>query len=431
MFLFGGPGLLFVAPDWICGSPHIDSGAACVPGSSSFHIYYIAGGVAYFSTLAPWMTKRWRQFAWITIAVLAIVRMIQGLTPPVDEFLVIGLAYAVGADVLLAVGMPNRRPRGAAIVVALHRSGLDLSELARADVDARGSTPYFAKLKDGDRLFVKVLTPEERAADALFRMVRIFRLKGVGDERPFSNLKRSVEHEAVGSLKAASDGVVSVVFDDLRGCLFESVWCDIDSVVDRSEVWVHCYEELCEFSWRGVARPYWGVEDADCLCVVVCGEELFEVIDEDHVGVQDEGFKSTDDVDIVIELADRAAYESAVAAAGYEFLYADPANDAADGTRLNWVVRDADGKELDVHVVDTSSTRRVEDGTEVYSAMAYPVGSLDGWGTIAGEPVPCVAAEHLVAFHTGYELRDKDFHDVLALCEAFDIEPPIEYRNSV
>ena len=32
-------------------------------------------------------------------------------------------------------------------------------------------------------------------------------LKGVGDERPFSSLKRAVEHEAVVSLKAASDGV--------------------------------------------------------------------------------------------------------------------------------------------------------------------------------------------------------------------------------
>ena len=41
----------------------------------------------------------------------------------------------------------------------------------------------------------------------MFRVMRMFRLKGVGDERPFSSLKRAVEHEAVASLKASSDGV--------------------------------------------------------------------------------------------------------------------------------------------------------------------------------------------------------------------------------
>jgi len=82
-----------------------------------------------------------------------------------------------------------------------------LSELSRAGVDARGSTPYFATAVGGDRLFVKVLSPEERSADILFRIMRMFRLKGVGDERPFSSLKRAVEHEAVVSLMASSDGV--------------------------------------------------------------------------------------------------------------------------------------------------------------------------------------------------------------------------------
>ncbi|MGI9643513.1 MAG: flippase-like domain-containing protein, partial [Acidimicrobiia bacterium] len=69
------------------------------------------------------------------------------------------------------------------------------------------STPYFASTTDGGRLFVKVLTPEERAGDNMFRVFRMARLKGVGDERPFSSLKRAVEHEAVVSLKASADGV--------------------------------------------------------------------------------------------------------------------------------------------------------------------------------------------------------------------------------
>ena len=204
---FSSPDLVFTAPDWICGDHVADSTQACVSGDTSLHTYYLAGGVAFFSSLAPWMTKRWRRAAWITITVLVVVRMIQGLNPPLDEFLVIGISYAVGAAVLLAFGTPSRRPRGRDIVAALERSGIQLSELKRAGVDARGSTPYFATTSDGERVFVKVLSPEERSADILFRIFRMFRLKGVGDERPFSSLKRAVEHEAVVSLKASSDGV--------------------------------------------------------------------------------------------------------------------------------------------------------------------------------------------------------------------------------
>ncbi len=204
---FGAPDLTFHTPTWVCTTALGAGDATCVSGDTSAHIYYMAGGVAYFASLVPWLTRRWRRFGWISIAVLVAVRMLQGTTPPLDELLVIGLAFTIGTAVLLIFGSPDRRPRGAEVVSALHRSGLDLAELKRADVDARGSTPYFAKLRDGGRLFVKVLTPEERSADVMFRIVRMFRLKGVGDERPFSSLKRAVEHEAVGSLKAASDGV--------------------------------------------------------------------------------------------------------------------------------------------------------------------------------------------------------------------------------
>ena len=76
-----------------------------------------------------------------------------------------------------------------------------------AKVDARGSTPYFATLTDGTGLFVKVLGSEQRAADLLFRVYRFLRLKDVGDDRPFSSLRRTVEHEALVSLMARNEAV--------------------------------------------------------------------------------------------------------------------------------------------------------------------------------------------------------------------------------
>jgi hypothetical protein len=45
----------------------------------------------------------------------------------------------------------------------------EVASLERAGVDARGSTPHFAKLADGRRLFVKALGQDERDADLLFR----------------------------------------------------------------------------------------------------------------------------------------------------------------------------------------------------------------------------------------------------------------------
>jgi hypothetical protein len=35
----------------------------------------------------------------------------------------------------------------------------------------------------------------------------------------------------------------------------------------------------------------------------------------------------------------------------------------------------------------------------------------------------------MVKFHSGYELRDKDFKDVSALCDRFGIDYPDEYRH--
>lgn len=207
---FSNPDIPFTPPSWLC-EPGAEVGfsLSCVPGTESDlgSMMFLLGGVAFFAVLSPWMTKRWRRAAWVAVGVFALVRVVSSLTPPVDELLAIALAYVVGVGVLLAFGEPDRRPRGKHVVAALRQGGIDLASLSRAGVDARGSVPWFGTVRSGQRLFIKVLTVEERAADILFRIMRMARLKGVGDERPFSSLKRAVEHEAVVSLKASADGV--------------------------------------------------------------------------------------------------------------------------------------------------------------------------------------------------------------------------------
>ena len=80
---------------------------------------------------------------------------------------------------------------------------------ARAGVDARSSTPYFARCRRRPALFIKVLGRDERSADLMFRVYRFLRLKDVGDRGPFSSLQRMVEHEALVALYANDMGVLT------------------------------------------------------------------------------------------------------------------------------------------------------------------------------------------------------------------------------
>ncbi len=123
--------------------------------------------------------------------------------------MIFGIAggWFIGSVAVLAFGAPLRRPTSWDIAEALDERGVHLVELEKAAVDARGSTPYFGVDTEGVAYFVKVLGADERNADLMFRVYRWFRLEGVGDERPFSSLRRAVEHEALVSVMAERCGV--------------------------------------------------------------------------------------------------------------------------------------------------------------------------------------------------------------------------------
>mgnify|MGYP001828606241 FL=1 len=52
-----------------------------------------------------------------------------------------------------------------------------------------------------------MLGSQERAADLMFRVYRFLRFKNVGDDRPFSSLRRTIEHEALIALLARDVGI--------------------------------------------------------------------------------------------------------------------------------------------------------------------------------------------------------------------------------
>ena len=109
----------------------------------------------------------------------------------------------------MVLGGPSRRPTVATVSAGLAGVGVPLAHLEQASVDARGSTPYFGATTDGQALFVKALGVDQRSADLLFRMYRAVGRHQLGDERPFSSLRRTVEHEALVALTARDQGILT------------------------------------------------------------------------------------------------------------------------------------------------------------------------------------------------------------------------------
>ncbi|MFI5185903.1 MAG: nucleotidyltransferase domain-containing protein [Chitinophagales bacterium] len=63
----------------------------------------------------------------------------------------------------------------------------------------------------------------------------------------------------------------------------------------------------------------------------------------------------------------------------------------------------------------------------VENKEAYPAASLTGKGKIGSLEVNCISPEYVLKFHSGYDLKEKDCKDVLAICKEFDLEILNEY----
>jgi undecaprenyl-diphosphatase len=155
---------------------------------------------------APWVARRWRRAGWALVFVFAVARF--AVAPVSFEVaLALSTGWLAGAAAVVALGAPVRRPTRDQVADGLAAVGVPLASLEKAGVDARGSTPYFGVEEGGRKLFVKALGSDERSADLLFRLYRSIQPRDLGDEKPFSTLRRAVEHEALVALAARDVGI--------------------------------------------------------------------------------------------------------------------------------------------------------------------------------------------------------------------------------
>jgi undecaprenyl-diphosphatase len=199
-------GMLFWLTTRLADSVVTPENGTVVVASTAYYPY-VSALTAAITAATPWLPRRWQRASWAALVLLIVVRLALGTNLPAELVLALSTGVAVGSGILFIVGSPNRNPSGREIVATLQRSGIDVARLETAQVDARGSSPYFVETADGCSMFVKTLSTDERSADLLFRLYRQFRFKNVGDEPAFSTLRRAVEHEALLSYSASAAGV--------------------------------------------------------------------------------------------------------------------------------------------------------------------------------------------------------------------------------
>ncbi|MBT8198755.1 MAG: hypothetical protein KJO84_09695, partial [Acidimicrobiia bacterium] len=273
---FQPPSLEVDQPGWICsdaeraeGLPELSTvggateapGAlftsqACVPGDAFPNTVYLAAFAAALGALTPWLSRRWRRASWAALLLFLLVRTLDGVVVAVDAVFALALGYAIGAATDLVFGSPQRTPTADELRATLNRRGLAITDVAPALVRARSSKPFVASTDTGRSLFLKVLGPDQRAADLLYRAYRMLRFKGFGDERPASSLRRAVEHEAVMSMTATNEGVTTprlVVMSDVgvdsMVLAFDRINGDTVANVDASRVTAEVQAEI----WRQVS----------------------------------------------------------------------------------------------------------------------------------------------------------------------------------
>ena len=128
------------------------------------------------------------------------------------------------------------------------------------------------------------------------------------------------------------------------------------------------------------------------------------------------------DLDIAIQQKDISRLRQLLGEKGYREIKLHEARP------WNFVLGDDKGMEIDIHVIVID-----EHGNGIYgppeNGEMYPAASLTGTGSINGRSVRCISPEWVVKFHSGYELKEKDFRDVSALCKKFGIALPESFAK--
>lgn len=167
---------------------------------------HTAVAAALATAAAPYLPRRWRRVAWALVWTVGAARVFDGAHLPLDIVGGVAVGWAVGAAWHVALGAPHRRPTVEGARTALRGIGIEALDVVPVTVDAQGSFPFTATVGER-RIFVKMLDPEPRDRDLLFRLGRFVAVREVRDEARLRDALQQAEHEAAMTLLARAAGV--------------------------------------------------------------------------------------------------------------------------------------------------------------------------------------------------------------------------------
>ncbi|TQL87936.1 uncharacterized protein (TIRG00374 family) [Actinoallomurus bryophytorum] len=173
---------------WFPGPAHID----------------ITPVIAYVTAVRLGGRARWQMVTWAVIGLDAVASLAAGAITPLAVVTTYVIGRAVGYATLYAVGSPNTRPAGRAVMTALRRVGLDAVRATRTSGDPDGFRGYGAILADGRSIDVTVLDRDQQSAGLIYRLWRRVRLRGGTPRRTIRSLRRSLEQESLMAYATAA-----------------------------------------------------------------------------------------------------------------------------------------------------------------------------------------------------------------------------------
>jgi lincosamide nucleotidyltransferase A/C/D/E len=93
----------------------------------------------------------------------------------------------------------------------------------------------------------------------------------------------------------------------------------------------------------------------------------------------------------------------------------------------NWVLHDGANRRVDLHLYEPMPNGELHYGSAV-AGDTFPAEALGGSGALDGLTVRCENPAWALRFHTRYEPREIDRHDMRLLCERFGMQLPQNLR---
>jgi undecaprenyl-diphosphatase len=168
---------------------------------------YVASAAAVVTAGAPWLSRRWKRAVWAWVGLLIVLRILASRQPVLDVGTAVAIGVVAGSVVVFVFGSPNPEPGPQELLRGLRAAGLRPSAVRRA---GREDRPLFVVEEPGaPPRFVKVRTPDDSDSDLLNRLYRSIRFRSSEVDRPYSTLKRRIEHEALLLRESSRAGVRS------------------------------------------------------------------------------------------------------------------------------------------------------------------------------------------------------------------------------